>query len=106
MSAGGGAGEVALHNAKLDALWTLKQFSGVPLKVAGFDSQAEAAAEGMKIQEAVKMLHGLETLHGQGFVFDGLRHQSYLVTYSRMEDCPSHDRLESIETPRLACREP
>ena len=28
MSAGGGAGEVALHNAKLDALWTLKQFSG------------------------------------------------------------------------------
>jgi pimeloyl-ACP methyl ester carboxylesterase len=56
MSAGGGAGEVALHNAKLDALWALKQFSGVPLAVAGFSSQAEAAAEGMKIQEAVKTL--------------------------------------------------
>ena len=56
MSAGGGAGEVALHNAKLDALWALKQFSGVPLTVAGFSSQAEAAAEGMKIQEAVKTL--------------------------------------------------
>ena len=56
MSAGGGAGEVALHNAKLDALWALKQFSGVPLMVAGFSSQAEAAAEGMKIQEAVKTL--------------------------------------------------
>lgn len=56
MSAGGGAGEVALHNAKLDALWTLKQFSGVPLTVAGFGSQAEAAAEGRKIQEAVKTL--------------------------------------------------
>ena len=56
MSAGGGAGEVALHNAKLDALWTLKQFSGVALTVAGFKSQAEGAAEGMKIQEAVKTL--------------------------------------------------
>ena len=56
MSAGGGAGEVALHNAKLDALWALKQLSGVPLVVAGFSSQAEAAAEGMKIQEAVKTL--------------------------------------------------
>ncbi|MEQ1760932.1 MAG: hypothetical protein ABL986_21720 [Vicinamibacterales bacterium] len=56
MSAGGGAGEVALHNAKLDALWALKQFSGVPLIVAGFSSQPEAAAEGRKIQEAVKLL--------------------------------------------------
>jgi hypothetical protein len=56
MSAGGGAGEVALHNAKLDALWTLKQFSGVPLVVAGFASQAEAATEGMRIQQAVKTL--------------------------------------------------
>ncbi len=56
MSAGGGAGEVALHNAKLDALWALKQLSGVPLVVAGFRSQPEAAAEGAKIQEAVKSL--------------------------------------------------
>jgi pimeloyl-ACP methyl ester carboxylesterase len=56
MSAGGGAGEVGLHNAKLDALWALKQFSGVPLIVAGFSSQAEAAAEGARIQQAVKTL--------------------------------------------------
>ena len=56
LSAGGGAGEVGLHNAKLDALWTLKQFSGVPLVVAGFASQAEAAAEGMKVQTAVRTL--------------------------------------------------
>ncbi len=63
MSAGGGAGEVALHNAKLDALWTLKQFSSVPLIVAGFGSPGEAAAEGMKIQEAVKTLQA--TPHGR-----------------------------------------
>jgi hypothetical protein len=56
MSAGGGAGEVALHNAKLDALWTLKQFSGLPLTVAGFRNQDDATAEGMRIQEAVKTL--------------------------------------------------
>lgn len=56
MSAGGGAGEVALHNAKLDALWALRQFSGVPLVVAGFSTQADAAAEGGKIQQAVKTL--------------------------------------------------
>ena len=63
MSAGGGAGEVGLHNAKLDALWALKQFSGVPLTVAGFSSQADAAAEGAKIQNAVKMLQA--TPHGR-----------------------------------------
>jgi adenylyltransferase/sulfurtransferase len=52
---------------------------------------------GIQVQEAVKMLHGLETLSGQGFVFDGTYHQSYLVTYSRLESCPSHDAFESVE---------
>lgn len=56
MSAGGGAGEVALHNAKLDALWTLKQFSEVPLTVAGFGSREDAAAEGARVQQAVRTL--------------------------------------------------
>jgi adenylyltransferase/sulfurtransferase len=52
---------------------------------------------GIQVQEAVKMLHGLDTLSGQGFVFDGGHHQSYLVTYTRLEDCPSHDAYEPIE---------
>jgi adenylyltransferase/sulfurtransferase len=51
---------------------------------------------GIQTQEAVKLLHGLPTLSGQGFVFDGHHHQSYLVTYSRLEDCPSHDAYEPI----------
>jgi hypothetical protein len=46
---------------------------------------------GIQCQEAVKLLHGLETLRGQGFVFDGVHHQSYLVRYTRKEDCPSHE---------------
>lgn len=51
---------------------------------------------GIQIQEAVKLLHGLPTLSGQGFVFDGLHHQSYAVTYSRLADCPSHDADDPI----------
>lgn len=52
---------------------------------------------GIQAQEAVKMLHGLETLSGQGFVFDGRGHNSYVVTYSRLEDCPSHEAYQPIE---------
>src|SRR5262249_40028974 len=32
---------------------------------------------GIQVQEAVKLLHGLPTIAGQGFVFDGANHQSY-----------------------------
>jgi molybdopterin/thiamine biosynthesis adenylyltransferase len=53
---------------------------------------------GIQVQEAVKMLHGLPTMAGQGFVFDGMNHQSYMVTYSRLDDCPSHDAIEDVET--------
>jgi molybdopterin/thiamine biosynthesis adenylyltransferase len=52
---------------------------------------------GIQTQEAVKLLHGLPTIAGQGFVFDGTNHQSYLVTYSRLEDCPSHEAMSPIE---------
>jgi adenylyltransferase/sulfurtransferase len=51
---------------------------------------------GIQVQEAVKMLHGLDTLSGQGFVFDGTNHQSYVVQYTRLEDCPSHDAMGGI----------
>src|SRR5262249_20857712 len=52
---------------------------------------------GIQCQEAVKYLHGLEVLSGQGFVFDGTRHQSYVVRYTRHEDCPSHEEDEPVE---------
>ncbi len=52
---------------------------------------------GIQVQEAVKHLHGLETIRGQGFVFDGTWHQSYLVAYTRLEDCPAHDADEAVE---------
>jgi molybdopterin/thiamine biosynthesis adenylyltransferase len=53
---------------------------------------------GIQVQEAVKLLHGLGTLAGRGFVFDGTNHQSYVVAYSRLEDCPSHDAIPEIVT--------
>jgi adenylyltransferase/sulfurtransferase len=52
---------------------------------------------GIQVQEAVKLLHGLEVISGQGFVFDGGQHQSYLVRYTRKEDCPAHEPIEPVE---------
>jgi adenylyltransferase/sulfurtransferase len=52
---------------------------------------------GIQCQEAVKYLHGLEVLSGQGFVFDGTHHQSYVVRYTRKEDCPSLEIDEPVE---------
>jgi adenylyltransferase/sulfurtransferase len=51
---------------------------------------------GIQCQEAVKLLHGLDTLTGQGFVFDGRTHESYRLSYSRLPDCPSHEIFEPV----------
>ncbi len=53
---------------------------------------------GIQAQEAVKHLHGLPTLAGRGFVFEGLHHQSYVVTYQQREDCPAHEAFDPIES--------
>jgi adenylyltransferase/sulfurtransferase len=52
---------------------------------------------GIQCQEAVKLLHGLKTIAGQGFVFEGTRHQSYLVQYTQKDDCPSHEPYLPVE---------
>ncbi|MEZ5939777.1 MAG: ThiF family adenylyltransferase [Planctomycetaceae bacterium] len=51
---------------------------------------------GVQAQEAVKYLHGLDVIKGQGFVFDGEYHNSYTVTYQQSEDCPTHEAYEPI----------
>jgi molybdopterin/thiamine biosynthesis adenylyltransferase len=45
---------------------------------------------GIEVQEAVKLLHGMPTLAGSGFVFEGLNHTSYKVEYTANPDCMSH----------------
>ena len=55
---------------------------------------------GIQVQEAVKLLHGLPVLAGRGFVFEGLRHSSYVTTYTQNPDCMSHFTFgERIEFP-------
>jgi molybdopterin/thiamine biosynthesis adenylyltransferase len=51
---------------------------------------------GVQCQEAVKLLHGLPTLAGRGWVVDGLSMDSYVVEYQRKEECYSHDPLEEV----------
>jgi adenylyltransferase/sulfurtransferase len=51
---------------------------------------------GVQCQEAVKLLHGLPTLAGRGWVLDGLSMDSYLVEYQRKDECYSHDTLDEI----------
>jgi adenylyltransferase/sulfurtransferase len=52
---------------------------------------------GMQAHEVVKILHGLESLLGRGYVFEGLTHSSYAVRYSVKAECPWHDAAAPIE---------
>jgi len=53
---------------------------------------------GMQTQEAIKLLHGLETLSGQGFFFDGLAHNSYPIQYQINPECGWHEPPPPVET--------
>ena len=51
---------------------------------------------GVQCQEAVKYLHGMETIAGKGFIFNGVSADSYLVEYQRKDDCYSHETADKI----------
>jgi len=51
---------------------------------------------GIQVQEAVKLLHGMPTLSGRGYIFEGLHHTSYRVEYTENADCMSHYTLQQI----------
>jgi adenylyltransferase/sulfurtransferase len=51
---------------------------------------------GVQCQEALKIIHGMETISGRGWMFAGLSTDSYQVEYQRKADCLSHDPLESV----------
>lgn len=52
----------------------------------------------IEVQEAVKLLHaerlGDSVLAGAGYHFVGLTHDSYVVRYTKREDCLSHDTYD------------
>lgn len=51
---------------------------------------------GVQCQEAVKLLHGMETIAGKGFVFNGISCDSYLVEYTENDECYSHETAERV----------
>jgi molybdopterin/thiamine biosynthesis adenylyltransferase len=51
---------------------------------------------GVQCQEAVKLIHGLDTIKGRGWVFDGLSTDAYQVEYQRKDSCYSHEILDQI----------
>lgn len=51
---------------------------------------------GVQCQEAVKFLHGMETISGRGFVFNGISCDSYLVEYTENEECYSHETVTQV----------
>jgi len=55
-----------------------------------------AVIAGVQCQEAIKLLHGMETIAGKGFMFNGISADSYLIDYQKKEDCYSHDIAEHI----------
>lgn len=57
---------------------------------------------GIQVQEAVKLIHSVKTLDGEAFIFEGLNHTSYRVSYTENPDCMSHHTHEEVV--RLARR--
>jgi adenylyltransferase/sulfurtransferase len=52
----------------------------------------------MQVQEVVKSLHGLDSLRGRAFVFEGLNHNSFIVGYPISPDCPWHEPPAQIQS--------
>src|SRR5690606_3903682 len=51
---------------------------------------------GLQSQEALKMLHGIETMPGEALVFNGTTNQLYRTKFPLREDCLSHETWEEI----------
>lgn len=51
---------------------------------------------GVQCQEAVKLIHGMESIAGKGWTFSGMTADSYGVEYQAKEECYSHDILEEV----------
>jgi adenylyltransferase/sulfurtransferase len=51
---------------------------------------------GIQCQEAIKILHGMKSFNGEGYVFNGVTHDSYIVSYDRKDDCLSHETFGEV----------
>ena len=58
-----------------------------------------AVIAGIQVQEALKLLHGkahIPNLIDKGFFFDGNTYDCFTITYSRRDDCLSHETCDEI----------
>lgn len=61
-------------------------------------SPTTAAVVGaIQAQEVLKRLHGLESLDGAGFVFEGTAHSSYVARYPISPGCPWHGPAPAVD---------
>src|SRR3954468_19040666 len=51
---------------------------------------------GVQCQEAIKLLHGMQTLSGQAWVYNGTSGDCYTTEFQRKESCYSHDTLDEV----------
>jgi adenylyltransferase/sulfurtransferase len=51
---------------------------------------------GIQVQEAVKLVHGMPTLAGKAYRFEGLNHTSDVVEYTENQECLSHETFGRI----------
>ena len=51
---------------------------------------------GVQCQEAIKLLHGMETIAGGAWVFNGITADTYMTRFQRKDDCMSHDTLDDV----------
>jgi adenylyltransferase/sulfurtransferase len=52
---------------------------------------------GVQCAEALKILHGMEGLRGEGFHFDGRSYDCYRIRYTRDPNCGGHEPLSRVE---------
>jgi len=68
----------------------------LPLERVPTTPTTSSIVAALECQEALKLLHGLPSLSGEGIVFNGLATDFYLVRYNRDEECNSHEAFAEV----------
>lgn len=56
-------------------------------------STVSSIVAGLECHEAVKWLHGMSTMRGEGVVFNGATNEFYPIVFQRKTECYSHETL-------------
>jgi adenylyltransferase/sulfurtransferase len=69
---------------------------GLPVLQIPTTSVTASVIAAIQCQEAVKLLHGLAALAGQGLVFNGITNDSYTFRINFSDECNSHEALGRV----------